>query len=429
MKFTAVGDVAIQKRIFEGYKGFSELAPFIKKGDARFFNLETTLNREGEAYASQFSGGSYLRANPEVLDDLKNFGFNMTTFNNNHTLDFSYAGLERTLDALDKSSFVHTGVGRNLCEASAPVYLEAKNGKVALISVNTAFNPSMMAGDPSPRVAGRPGINGISVSSHITLTEDDFNHIRKLGERTGVNLRKETGRKEGYAPPLKENECELGDLKFVLSDKADFVMTANEKDISRVEKAINEAKKNADYIIISIHSHQLSGASKESVPDFLRDISHRFIDVGANAIVGHGPHLLRPIEVYKDCPIFYSLGDFVLQLYSMEFAPADFFYKNGLSADASVYELVKKRSNNFTRGLMEDRRMLISVIPYWETENGKLTKLTLMPFEIYSNGDEPESGLPRKCDGKEVYDYLSEMCIPYGTKLTLEDDGTIRCKW
>lgn len=429
MKFTAVGDVAIQKRIFDGYEGFSELRPFIEKGDVRFFNLETTLNREGEACASQFSGGSYLRANPEVLDDLAQFGFNMTSFNNNHALDFFYSGLERTLEALDKSDFVHTGVGRNLGEASAPVYLDTPNGKAALISVSTSFNPSMMAGDPAPRVAGRPGINGISVSSYIELEENDFNYIKEMGKRTGVNLRKETGRKEGYAPPLKDNECELGDLKFVLSDKAGFVMKANEKDILRVGKAIEKAKNNADYIIVSIHSHQLSGDAKENVPDFLRDISHRFIDMGANAIVGHGPHLLRPIEVYKDSPIFYSLGDFVLQLYSMEFAPADFFYKNGLGAEASVYELLKKRSNNFKRGLMEDRRMLISVIPYWETENGKLTKLSLMPFEIYSNMDEPESGLPRKCDGREICEYLGKMCAPYGTKLKLKDDGLISCEW
>ena len=325
MKFTAVGDVAIQKRIFDGYEGFKELAPFIEKGDARFFNLETTLNREGEACASQFSGGSYLRANPEVLDDLTNFGFNMTTFNNNHALDFFYSGFERTLDALDKSKFVHTGSGRNLAEASAPVYLETENGRVALISVNTTFAPSMMAGVPSPRVEGRPGINGIGISSHIALTKDDFNYIKELGKRTGVNIRKETNRKEGYIAPLKENECELGDMKFVLSDKADFVMTASEKDLLRVERAIAEAKENADYIIISIHSHQLYGTSKETVPEFLKEISHRFIDKGANAIIGHGPHLLRPIEVYKGCPVFYSLGDFVLQLYSMEFAPAVFF--------------------------------------------------------------------------------------------------------
>ena len=63
MKFTAAGDMIIQKRIFEGYEGFDELAPFIKQGDARFFNLETTLNHAGEACASEFSGGTYIRTN------------------------------------------------------------------------------------------------------------------------------------------------------------------------------------------------------------------------------------------------------------------------------------------------------------------------------------------------------------------------------
>ncbi len=38
----------IQRRIQEDFEGFVELAPFISEGDARFFNLETTLNYEGE---------------------------------------------------------------------------------------------------------------------------------------------------------------------------------------------------------------------------------------------------------------------------------------------------------------------------------------------------------------------------------------------
>ena len=95
MKFTAAGDAIIQKRIYDGYEGINELAPFINQGDARFFNLETSLNYEGETCASQFSGGSYLRVNPEVLDDIKEFGFNMTSFNNNHALDFFYDGFEK----------------------------------------------------------------------------------------------------------------------------------------------------------------------------------------------------------------------------------------------------------------------------------------------------------------------------------------------
>lgn len=37
MKFTAVGDVIIQKRIYEEFEGYNELVPFIRQGDARFF--------------------------------------------------------------------------------------------------------------------------------------------------------------------------------------------------------------------------------------------------------------------------------------------------------------------------------------------------------------------------------------------------------
>ena len=68
MKFTAVGDAIIQRRIQEKFEGYDELRPFIMQGDARFFNLETTLNYEGECPASQFSGGTYIRAVPEVLN-------------------------------------------------------------------------------------------------------------------------------------------------------------------------------------------------------------------------------------------------------------------------------------------------------------------------------------------------------------------------
>ena len=131
MKFTAAGDAIIQRRIQNDFEGYEELRPFIMQGDARFFNLETTLNYEGECPASQFSGGTYIRTVPEVLDDLKLFGFNMATANNNHALDFSYEGLERTRTSLDESGLVHAGIGRNLAEASAPRYLDTKNGRVA----------------------------------------------------------------------------------------------------------------------------------------------------------------------------------------------------------------------------------------------------------------------------------------------------------
>ena len=120
MKFTAAGDIIIGRRIPADFEGYAELTPIIEQGDARFFNLETTLHKEGECFASETSGGTYLRTNPEVLDDIKKFSFNMTSFNNNHVADYGFEGMLRTLDAVEASGLVHAGVGRNLAEASAP---------------------------------------------------------------------------------------------------------------------------------------------------------------------------------------------------------------------------------------------------------------------------------------------------------------------
>lgn len=429
MKFTAAGDAIIQRRIADDFEGYDEITPFIMQGDARFFNLETTLNYEGEASASQFSGGTYLRANPEVLDDLKKFGFNMTNFNNNHALDFFYDGFLSTLDTVNKSGLVHSGAGNNLAEASAARYLETKNGRVALISVNTNFDNSALAGEQSPRVKGRPGINGLRVENHIELPQEDIDYIRQIGIDTNINAAKEISRKEGYSFSLKNDECELGELKFKLGPERRFVAKLNEDDVKRVERAIYEAKLQADYIMVSVHSHQVSGDRKETPADFLKDFAHRVIDMGANAVVGHGPHLLRPIEVYKDCPIFYSLGDFVLELYSVEIAPDEFFKKQGLDSSYTVHDLLKKRSKDFTVGLMTDKRMFRSVIPCWETENGKLKKLTLMPIELDMDGHKSENGLPRRSYNPEIAEYLREMCEPYGTKIILEADGLITCEW
>jgi len=429
MKFTAAGDMIIQNRIYDGYEGFSELAPFISQGDARFFNLETTLNHEGEAIASAFSGGTYLRTNPEILDDIKPFGFNMTSFNNNHAMDFFYDGFFATLDAVEKSGLVHSGAGMNLAEASAPKYLDTKNGRVALISVNFNFDPSMRAGEQSPRVKGRPGINGIRLENHVELPKEDLEHIKRIAKATKINVSKEIVRKEGYFAELNDGETELGELKFILGDEPRYVMKVNEKDMQRVERAIYEAKLQADYIMVSVHSHQLDGDAKENPAEFLKEFSHRCIDSGANAIVGHGPHLLRPIEIYKDCPIFYSLGDFVLQLYSIEFAPEDFFAKHGLTSESTVHDLLKKRSKNFTVGLMEDKRMFRSVIPYWETEDGKLKKLVLMPIEMAMDGNKSAIGLPRRSNNPEIAEYLADMCKPYGTKIVVREDGLLECEW
>ena len=68
--FAVVGDMLVQRRIQKESIGFSDISNHLRKSDVRYFNLETTLLR-GDYYANQLCGGSYLRADPSVLEDAK----------------------------------------------------------------------------------------------------------------------------------------------------------------------------------------------------------------------------------------------------------------------------------------------------------------------------------------------------------------------
>lgn len=424
MKFCAVGDIIIGRRIQPDFAGYDELCPIINQADARFFNLETTLNHEGECYASQVSGGTYLRTDPEVLEDIQKFGFNMTSFNNNHVMDYSFEGLLHTLDAVNKSGLVHSGVGRNLGEAAAPKYLETSSGRVALIALNSSLSGQMCAGEQSDRIPGRPGVNPLRVTQHVELEQADFDSIKQIISKTGINAAREIVKKEGYHGGASEGSVYIGDITFSCGEQTKFIQKIKQADLDRVAKSIYEAQLQADYIVVSVHSHQLEGFEKENPSAFLQEFAHFCIDKGAHAVVGHGPHLLRPIEIYKERPIFYSLGDFVLQLYNIAFAPDEFYSQYGLTTQNTVHELLKKRSQDFTVGLMTDKRMFTTIIPYWEMEDGKLTKLTLYPVLLSMDGNKSEIGLPRLCNDPALLQDFIARSEKFGTKMTRNPDGS-----
>lgn len=423
MKITACGDALIQRRIPSDYDGIQDVISQINKGDARFVNLETTIHK-GEHFGGQFSGGSYLRADPVVLDDIKNYGFNMLTFANNHAFDFSYGGLLATKKALDDAGILNSGVGENLDEAAAPVYLDTKCGRIALISfVSSMVNPSAMAGKQSRRVKGRPGVNGLRCDSYLQVTKEEFETIKQISEKSKINAQSDISRKEGFRPALPDDIAILDELIFKQGDETKFVTHPNKEDLDRAKKAIYEAEMQADVILLSIHSHEVSGDSKENPADFIKEFAHECIDAGAHAVIGHGPHLLRPIEIYNERPIFYSLGDFILHHENVPFAPEEMYAKQNLTSDATMRELFCDRSANYTRGLMRDRKMLETVIPYFEIEDGKLTYLELMPVEL--NFDDPvwRRGNPRFSTNHGIIERLSLMSKPYGVNIQIDDRG------
>jgi len=47
-------------------------------------------------------------------------------------------------------------------------------------------------------------------------------------------------------------------------------------------------------------------------PPYIKDIYKNFVEEGVDLVIGHHPHVLQGFEIYKNIPIFYSLGNFTM---------------------------------------------------------------------------------------------------------------------
>ena len=132
---------------------------------------------------------------------------------------------------------------------------------------------------------------------------------------------------------------ELG-IKYAGSDRAKFSTTyldvkgkkiafvgfahnpaqPNVNDLATARRLVAEADKRADIVVVSFHGGA-EGTAFQNVPRktelFLGEqrgnlpvFAHTVIDAGADLVLGHGPHVLRGMEIYKDRLIAYSLGNF-----------------------------------------------------------------------------------------------------------------------
>ena len=75
----------------------------------------------------------------------------------------------------------------------------------------------------------------------------------------------------------------------------------------KTNKIIKDSKKLVDFLIVQIHA----GEEQINLPQpQWRKRYKEIIDLGADVIIGHHPHVPQPIEIYKNKIIAYSLGNF-----------------------------------------------------------------------------------------------------------------------
>jgi poly-gamma-glutamate synthesis protein (capsule biosynthesis protein) len=115
--------------------------------------------------------------------------------------------------------------------------------------------------------------------------------------------------------------------------------------LEKVKKIIADLNGRTDLIIVNIHwGVEYEHVFNKTQQDLARDL----IDSGADIIIGHHPHVVQGLEIYKNKPIFYSLGNFIFdQDFSRdtqeELAVEINFNPDG-QAKARLYPLLSRQS-------------------------------------------------------------------------------------
>ena len=422
---TFTGDSLFVADFPESYnEDLKEISDVIKAVDVRITNLETNLSEFGD-YANAYSGGTWLNTEPKDFKYLEKYGFNYYGTANNHVMDYSYHGMLDTIKELEKSGYAHSGTGYDLEDASKPAILDINGKKVGIIAVTTAFQEASKAGKPTPNIKGRPGVNFAGYDTYYQVDESDLKDLERIAEKCYINATRNQNIKTGYAKPSPEGVFTMGTINFCIKGtKPSTVCVKADKD--RIISDIKKAKETCDYVFLFVHCHTMKDDSQENVPDHLIELAKDCIDAGASGILGGGTHQLRPLEIYKGKPIFYSLGDFIYQGMRVKMFPADFLNKWGCDESASAWEGLMARSQGNKYGLQKLESSFLTILPIAEYDGDKMVSLKMYPVSLGFTREGDLNGLPFIAKGdeaKKIYDIMDRLSRPYGTNI--EFDGEV----
>ena len=180
-----------------------------------------------------------------------------------------------------------------------------------------------------------------------------------------------------------------------------------QEDLDAMLEDVTAARKLADSVVLSMHwgIHYY----EKIVAEYQPISAHAAIDAGADLILGHHPHLLKAIEVYKGKVCFYSLGEFIMQLERTPQNAAALVRKYGIKLDPNYPKLAHGEGCH---------RVLIAKAVF--TKQG-IQKVSCLPVMI--NPDlRPEAlrrGDPRFDDMVRYAEWISEG---YDHKFTVDGD-------
>ena len=255
----ACGDVGVKRAHCESM--FAGCADTLRGADICFAQLETTISERGEPVPNARLA---MRAPPAMARAARAAGIGVMSFAGNHCLDFGYHAFRDTLMHASSADIRLCGAGEDLSAARQHVIVEHGSARVAFLAASSIL-PEGYAAEPS-----RPGCAPMRALTFYEQIEHD--------------------------QPGTPARCRS---------------FAHREDLAALVHAVRRAREHADLVLVSLHwgIHMIPTV----LADYQSEVAHTLIDAGADAILGHHPHLLKGIEIYAGKPIFYSLGNFAIE--------------------------------------------------------------------------------------------------------------------
>ena len=410
----------------------ASLVDLIRGADVAFTNLEVLPN-DFRGYPAVESGGTHLAARRGVLDHLLDMGFDLFSCANNHALDYSIEGLLATIEVLEEKGVAFAGIGRALAEARMPVYLDHEGGSVAMVSCCSTFAKGQSAGDQRSEVQGRPGLNPLRFDVTYEVMEEQLEALREIADALGLEQQRREWIQLGFAFPPQDpsifpltdtnlRSAELLNARFRAADRPAVKTIPDARDMEEVLRWTREARLRADVVLVSLHAHEQE-ATLEDPAEFVRDFARHAVEEGADVVVGHGPHLLRGVEVHQGKPIFYSLGNFIAQNELVHKLPADSYEYFKVEPDKTPAELFQIRHDYDEKGFPANKRFWQTVISVCDFENGRLRRVEAIPVTLDHGRPVHRRGRPRLASGEEAEEILARLARlseAFGTRIGRE---------
>jgi poly-gamma-glutamate synthesis protein (capsule biosynthesis protein) len=354
VRLAIVGDVVLADSLPHGDE-VRRVCSLLQSADVVFGNLEATVSRQGAPVEKLYS----LCVDPSCLDELISIGFDVVSVANNHSLDYGHESFLEMVLLLKQKGLIPVGGGQNLQEAWTPVILERKQFKIALLAAASTLPPGFAAGER------RAGIAPI----HVTETFE-------------IN------------PTLSMEQ----------PGSAPFVHTRPwREDVDNAIEAIAQVRARVDFVVFSIHwgvPPFWRAPCQPELAEYQRSLGRALIEGGADAVVGHHPHSLQPIEIHHGRPIFYSLGNFICD-----------------SSLGSEYAPLARNIPHSTFSPAEDQWSESMVLCVELAEDGQVS-YEIWPVLLDNKGN---PGLLEGGQARAAIERLAAISNPHGASIALAD--------